>query len=201
MKNNENLVLDGKNVILVPYRKEHVERYNEWMKSEELLELTDSEPLSLQEEYEMQESWKNDNDKCTFILLSKEPGTKSNAQNWRDLNRMVGDVNLYINDIYDKERAEIEVMIAEPEFRGKGIASEALKILMCYALKALGISKFYCRILEKNVQSIKLFSNLGYKITERSEYFKQVTLELEMTEDKRKELMEYLIHVKEYDYN
>lgn len=44
-------------IILVPYRKEHVGVYHEWMKSAELQELTASEPLSWEEELAMQESW------------------------------------------------------------------------------------------------------------------------------------------------
>ena len=38
------------------------------MQSEDLLEATASESLSLQEEYEMQLSWRQDPKKCTFII-------------------------------------------------------------------------------------------------------------------------------------
>lgn len=39
------------------------------MKNEELLELTASEPLTLEEEYEMQRSWYEDSDSKYFIHL------------------------------------------------------------------------------------------------------------------------------------
>lgn len=37
-------------------------RYHQWMKSAELLRLTGSEPLTLEEEYDMQQSWLIDSD-------------------------------------------------------------------------------------------------------------------------------------------
>ncbi|KAK9760697.1 hypothetical protein K7432_014998 [Basidiobolus ranarum] len=62
MRKNENLVIVGNTVVLVPYKQEHVERYHEWMKSPFLQEMTASEPLSLEEEYEMQRTWHTDDD-------------------------------------------------------------------------------------------------------------------------------------------
>ncbi|XP_027626601.1 N-acetyltransferase 9 isoform X3 [Tupaia chinensis] len=63
MRLNQNTLLLGKKVVLVPYTSEHVPRYHEWMKSEELQRLTASEPLTLEQEYAMQHSWREDQDK------------------------------------------------------------------------------------------------------------------------------------------
>ncbi|XP_076325374.1 microtubule-associated Nat9 isoform X4 [Tachypleus tridentatus] len=72
MKVNENISLWGSRVILVPYKIYHVVKYHQWMKDQKLQELTASEPLTLEQEYEMQQSWLEDDDKCTFIVLDKK---------------------------------------------------------------------------------------------------------------------------------
>ena len=81
---NWETTIQGSRVVLVPYRQEHVVKYHEWMKSEELQELTGSEPLSLEEEFRMQQTWREDPDKCTFIVLAQvrsESGRKVTSYN------------------------------------------------------------------------------------------------------------------------
>ncbi|KAJ3310220.1 hypothetical protein HDV04_005159 [Boothiomyces sp. JEL0838] len=63
MKINSTIALVNSSVVLVPYIKEHVPVYHEWMKDPFLQEMTASEPLSLEEEYEMQQSWYEDEKK------------------------------------------------------------------------------------------------------------------------------------------
>jgi RimJ/RimL family protein N-acetyltransferase len=111
MRKNYETILCGDKVVLVPYRPQHVEKYHQWMKCPFLLEMTGSEPLSYEEEVQMQISWKDDENKCTFILLSKELCSKFLAvtetcnnlfidDNFltKSLDAMIGDVNLFLSD-------------------------------------------------------------------------------------------------------
>ena len=57
-----NVIKPGNKINLVPYKAHHVPIYHEWMKLPDLLEMTASEPLTLDQEYAMQQSWLNDPD-------------------------------------------------------------------------------------------------------------------------------------------
>lgn len=91
---------------------------------------------------------------------------------------VAGDVNFFFNDHDDSSIAEIEIMIAEPDSRRKGIATEALQLFMAYGVSVLGVTKFSAKIGEENESSLQLFQKLGYKEVNRSAVFKEVTLEL-----------------------
>ncbi|XP_054899135.1 N-acetyltransferase 9 [Poeciliopsis prolifica] len=197
MKINENTLLEGHTVFLVPYNEEHVPRYHEWMKSPELQQLTASEPLSLQQEYDMQKSWREDNDKCTFIILDKQrwvdPGVDEEQC-------MVGDVNIFLTDPSDPFLAELEVMIAEPSYRGRGIGKEVTRMMMSYGISKLGIKKFQAKIGLDNQVSISMFNKLQFQEVSVCNVFKEVTLELMVDDSVRTKLQEDLACMKERDY-
>jgi RimJ/RimL family protein N-acetyltransferase len=252
MRLNYETCLSGSKCLLVPYRPEHVETYHEWMKSPFLLEATGSEPLSLEEEIKMQLSWRDDDDKCTFIVLDRslvlcEKGSSNldemlvtekeedhentnteeqdkkltagdesttasasasaSAEEFnfitKSLDAMVGDVNLFLSDDDDndddgddndgnnsqevdsktkptKRMAELDVMIAEPDARGKGIGKECACMMMLYAAKHthLNICKFVVRINEDNVASRKMFEHaLGFREVNYAACFQQYEYE------------------------
>eukprot|EP01012_Entosiphon_sulcatum_P010737 TRINITY_DN16360_c0_g1_i1.p1 TRINITY_DN16360_c0_g1~~TRINITY_DN16360_c0_g1_i1.p1 ORF type:complete len:217 (-),score=42.12 TRINITY_DN16360_c0_g1_i1:104-715(-) len=174
--------LEGPRVRLVPYAPEHVPKYHEWMTDPELLELTASEPLSLEEEVKLQREWAEDPHKTTFILLDRTDG-----------DRMVGDVNLFWHEPAESDGGlvrgtsglllpafpEIEIMVAEPAARRKGLAREALGLIMLLARRHYGALGFVAKILERNAASLRLFADvLGFVEERRVAIFHEVHLRL-----------------------
>ena len=96
---------------MVPYCEKHVPEYHEWMKSPELQRLTGSEPLTYEEELQMQKSWRDSEDKCTFIILHKETFDEDQDE----IRAMIGDTNIFLNE----KIGEAEIMIAKSKFRGQ----------------------------------------------------------------------------------
>ncbi|PWY86110.1 hypothetical protein BO70DRAFT_360922 [Aspergillus heteromorphus CBS 117.55] len=144
---NAKTAISTSTVLLVPYSRWHVPRYHEWMKDEEIQEATASEPLSIEEEYAMQESWRQDPDKLTFIVCLPAPGASSSTGNTIHQltdaddtpDRMVGDINLFLR-IDDGEEGdsepqiigEIELMIAEKANQRRGFGKAALYTFLRY---------------------------------------------------------------------
>ncbi|VDK20442.1 unnamed protein product [Anisakis simplex] len=170
MRLNADIKIIGKQVVLVPYEKCHVNKYHKWMENDELRRQTASERLSLEEEYEMQRSWREDDDKCTFIILSQ-----SLLDQYKDeISSMIGDVNIFLHDGV----GELEIMIAESEWRGHGIAKECVALMIRYAYDHIHINKFQVKISEDNAVSIAMFQKLGFEQTAYSKVFKEYTFDL-----------------------
>ncbi|XP_020899393.1 N-acetyltransferase 9-like protein isoform X2 [Exaiptasia diaphana] len=168
MKINSSTVLVGDKVVLVPYKEHHVTRYHDWMQSSELLAQTASERLTLDQEYEMQKSWYEDTN-----------------------NSMVGDVNLFFNDENDPQTAEVEVMIAEPTYRGQGLGKESVLIMMHYGVSKVGARQFTAKIGYNNKPSLILFNKLGFSQVSSSDVFQEMTLQLYVDDKTLKELNSY----------
>lgn len=162
--------------VLVPYTSAHVPCYHAWMQNASLLELTASERLSLAEEHENMASWRSDPRKLTFIILDSTRGS----------NFMAGDVNLHLLDAEAEDLgepsavvAELEVMVAEPESRRKGIATDALRLMMAYARLHLRVQVFVAKVLDTNTPSVELFENvLGFQVYRRVKAFGEVHMKL-----------------------
>lgn len=66
-------------------------------------------------------------------------------------------VNLFFHDYDNPKNAEIEIMVAETKYQRKGFAKEALKLMMDYGVKNLGVERYFAKIHKINEISINLF--------------------------------------------
>ncbi|XP_056641747.1 N-acetyltransferase 9-like protein isoform X1 [Diorhabda sublineata] len=169
---NKYTIIQCQRVILVPYKKKHVLKYHEWMKSESLQQLTASEPLTLEEEYEMQKSWLRDENKLTFIILDK--AKYEETQN--EIDSMIGDTNLFFANADDRICAEAEIMIAEEWARKRKCGWEATLLMFMYGIDYLGVKQYIVKISYQNDISIKMFNDMGFVEVGRSDVFQEVTL-------------------------
>uniref|UniRef100_A0A131Z492 Phosphoglucosamine acetyltransferase n=1 Tax=Rhipicephalus appendiculatus TaxID=34631 RepID=A0A131Z492_RHIAP len=171
MRINAKTQVWSRTVVLVPYREHHVAKYHEWMKDPYLQEMTASEPLSLEQEYEMQKSWLEDEDiRCSTdsVIISSEA--------------MIGDVNLFFNDQDRPRDAEIEVMIAESSQRRKGRGKEAIHLMMRYGVEELRVTAFSAKIKLSNEVSRRLFENIGFSLVSTSSVFEEATYRTEVND-------------------
>jgi RimJ/RimL family protein N-acetyltransferase len=118
---------------------------------------------------------------------------------------MIGDVNLFLypceeSDDDDDETGnedavgELEIMIARPGARGKGLAKEALRAFIWYVATSLpalleeyakgangtdtlmSLSYLRVKIDKDNVCSLRLFKTLGFSQVSEPNYFGEVEL-------------------------
>lgn len=90
---------------------------------------------------------------------------------------VIGDVDLFF---FPEGEAEVNIMIASPEWRRHGHASEALTLAIQYAMQRLEVSKFVAKIGADNEASCKFFERHGFKrINEEPNVFGQLVYELD----------------------
>ena len=76
----------------------------------------------------------------------------------------VGLVDLYDFDPYH-QRAGIGVMIHNSEYRKKGYATSAIRLMLDYCFETLGLNQVYSSVPSGNIGSRKLFEKLGFEQT------------------------------------
>ena len=64
-----------------------------------------------------------------------------------------------------ENNATIGIYIAITNYRGKGIGSEVIKILIDTAFKEMNLKILYLNVREKNINAIKCYKKCGFKIT------------------------------------
>ncbi len=105
-------------------------------------------------------------DDISSFLNEKNSMKSANQERWiiENVREPIGMIDLFQ---WDPDQQSVGVGIAVPniEFRKKGFASDALKILHSAMQLKYGIQHFHCIIHPNNPASQKLFEKLGYQQT------------------------------------
>ena len=156
-----------------------------------------------------QREWAQDPGKQTFIVFDRAARSKLDATAG-----MCGDVNIFLMREDAAEdyaipdtgsaaglaaasataipvpTAEIMVMIAEADQRRRGFASEAVRAMMVFALRAHGVRRFVAKISDSNAPSLGLFGRLGFRVARRMPHFEETHLVFEVASEVEKARLE-----------
>ncbi|RSL85390.1 hypothetical protein CEP51_003337 [Fusarium floridanum] len=170
------------------------------MQDPDIQEATASEPMTLAEEYENQQSWRTSSDKLTFIVCAPlEEATSVIKAGTADADELMrGDINFFLHtyEANEEEEAiaqeqnwltgEVDVMIASPSHRGRGIGRAAVQALLTYLRRHMSemlaeygggeLKGLMVKIKESNKGSRALFDKMGFVQRGGVNYFGEVVM-------------------------
>jgi diamine N-acetyltransferase len=149
-------IFEHDNIFLRPLETDDLEKLYEWENdSENWLVSNTLTPFS---KYTL----------AKFIETSSQDIFESKQQRFmivlKENNEAIGAIDIFDFDPFHL-RAGIGILIGDKRFRKKGLAREALDVIISYAGKTLLLKQLYCNISEDNEDSLKLFIEKSFVIT------------------------------------
>ncbi|MEZ5082898.1 MAG: GNAT family protein [Bacteroidales bacterium] len=147
-------MLKSRNIVLRALELSDVDLLYQWENDEELWYLSNTlVPFSkfTLEQYILSASQDIFTNKQLRLMIDKKN---------QGITKTIGSIDLFDFDPANK-RAGIGILIVDGE-RNKGVASEALKIVLDYCFDVLHLHQVYCNILPNNDASIKLFKKFNF---------------------------------------
>jgi len=144
-------VIKGQRVFLTAVNKSSIEQLRQWRNDPDLRKyFREHREIS----QDMQESWFKDrvsnNDKqVDFEIHFSSSGA------------LIGHCGLYyINWI--NRTAELTIYIGDSTYKGKGLGSDALRLLMDYAFKTINLNRVWCEVFSNNA-AVDVYRKIGFK--------------------------------------
>lgn len=122
--------------------------------------------------------WFNEQESDTFTDHALWPNTKGRMEGFlervtcgehdlalaiivRATGRHIGNIGLHrINWIH--RRAEMAILLGEPEYRGRGYGPEAITLLAAYAFNKLNLNRIGLGVLAENTAAIRAYRKAGF---------------------------------------
>jgi RimJ/RimL family protein N-acetyltransferase len=145
------LILRGTCACLCPLDRRHADRARAWANDVELARLLDrARPVSDVEH----EKWSANlvgRDDCVWFAIETPE------------NRHVGNIWLWAIDARHR-KAEVRIVIGETQSLGRGLGSEAIRLLADYARDRLNLRRLYAYVLATNPRGRRAFEKAGFEL-------------------------------------
>lgn len=148
------IFLEGKDIILRPLsNKDKIDGYAGWLNDQDTTLFMGSGrfPLNTEDIIEFINAYSKSKDGILLGIFRK-----------RSLIH-IGNITLHLID-WRNRNAEIGVIIGDKRVRGKGYATEAIKLVAAHAFARLNLRKLYCGMIKGNEASKKAFEKVGFKV-------------------------------------
>lgn len=142
--------IEGELVSLGPLRREHIPLYTRWINdfgTAGMLGMTPG-PMTLEQETAWYE--KAALAPHTFTIYERATG------------RAIGNCGLHEVD-WPHRRTTLGIMIGEPEVRGRGYGTEAMRLLVDYSFTAVGMHSVMLWVYEFNPAARRCYEKVGFR--------------------------------------
>ncbi len=137
-------------IYIRPLKKEDALTSFKWRNNPDIWQFTGSKPdQRITPEIEL--NW--------IKKVLKEEDSKRFAICLKENDKYIG--NIQLTNIRNRT-AEFHIFIGEQEFWGKGIGTEATKLLLKYAFEELKLKQVYLYVNPKNIAAIKSYEKCGF---------------------------------------
>jgi diamine N-acetyltransferase len=144
--------IDGQLVALGPIDREFIPTYLRWMNDfRTTMNLgVRPMPLTLEQETSWYERAASAQDEHVFAIFERATG------------RLIGNCGLHAVD-WPNRRTECGIAIGEPDARGRGYGTEALRLLLDYAFTVLGLHSVMLTVYEYNPAARRCYEKVGFR--------------------------------------
>ena len=146
------LNIEGELVALGPLRREHIPLYLRWINDFGTTRTlgVPPRPMTLEQETSWYEQAAVDNDRTMFTIYERATG------------RAIGTCGLHEMELTNR-RTLVGIMIGEPDARGRGYGTEAMRLLLDYAFTVLGLHNVMLMVFEYNHAGRRCYEKAGFR--------------------------------------
>ena len=144
--------IEGELVALGPLRREHIPLYLRWINDFGTTRTlgVPPRPMTLEQETTWYEHAAVDDARTGFTIYERATG------------RAIGNCGLHEVDLANR-RTIVGIMIGEPDARGHGYGTEAMRLLLDYAFTVLGLHSVMLTVFEYNSAGRRCYEKVGFR--------------------------------------